>query len=484
MQAIINAIRRFSLSDYYAPIVFLAVYGLVIGEAYVAAICALLVLECILCLFCEDLVPMLLPLTLLFCLFCLCQEGSATLLGPMWLIWFAIPCGGILIYRLLRDLRHVRLGAAFPPLVFVSVALILGGLGTITAEEYFSTASLYHVLGLGPLLVFLYLFFKSNARVPRRYDLGDRFSAAMYLGALFLGFLILRAYVMNLDVLYAGGSLSDIALRHILWRNIAANLMVMLLPFVFYYARRHSLWHTPVAVLLYLVVALSGSRGALVCGAIILLLGFIYLAIGRPRVWLVLLALLLVLGLLLFANLERFEALYDQFFGFHHVDGDDAPGTPPGQDDVDFDIRNESRFALMKRALRDFLAAPVFGQGLGDTANGDMLYLNAFRIGWYHSLLPQILGSLGLFGLLAYGWQFLVRLRLILRGRRTAFCGALTLSYAGLLLYSQIDPGLFSPFPYAVLCVLLVVMLEEQAGEAGRLTRRRKAKNKKATASD
>ena len=50
----------------------------------------------------------------------------------------------------------------------------------------------------------------------------------------------------------------------------------------------------------------------------------------------------------------------------------------------------------------------------------------------------------------------------MLRVRRTAYTGALILSYVVTLLYSQIDPGIFSPMPFGLLVVLTFALLEAE----------------------
>ena len=50
----------------------------------------------------------------------------------------------------------------------------------------------------------------------------------------------------------------------------------------------------------------------------------------------------------------------------------------------------------------------------------------------------------------------------MLRVRRTAYTGALILSYVVALLYSQIDPGIFSPMPFGLLVVLTIALLEAE----------------------
>ena len=464
MGKISDAVRSFSLSEAYPLILFVLVYGMIVLDLLLAAFCLLLLFCCVVCLCCDDLVPLLLPALLCIALAFLCQPW----LGSVgWLFWVILPCAGALLYRFLRDVRRVRLGVTFPGLVAVSLALLLGGVGRLPASDYFSAASLYHIFGLGPLLLFLYLLIRSNVDVPRAYHVGDRIAGAMYLCAVLLGFCILRAYLMNADLLAGDGELSDIVQKAIPWRNLVANMMALLLPFVFYYARRQHLLHLLPACLLYLMMAVSGSRGAIVCGFFAMLLGVFYLVYHRRRAGLIVLSGLLAVAGLVFLSRGWIVQAIDELLNFHYFGFN---GEHFFETNV-FNLFNESRYKLWIRSIEDFRNAPLFGQGLGYCGNADIFANGKLTISWYHSMIPQIIGSMGIVGILAYGYQLFIQTRLALRMRHTAYAGALVMAYVNLLVYSQIDPGLFSPLPFGIMGVLFMTLLEVEAGEAGLLRR-------------
>ena len=94
----------------------------------------------------------------------------------------------------------------------------------------------------------------------------------------------------------------------------------MLLPFMFYYARRHSPWHLIPAVLVYVVVALAGSRAAILIGGVMVLVGFFYFAHRRP--WVILgivvgmiaccaIGLLLIEPILVFYSTHSYQLAID-----------------------------------------------------------------------------------------------------------------------------------------------------------------------------
>lgn len=446
MTAFCEKVQRFSLSEIYSLLVFLIAYACVVFEKPALAFCAMMAILIVVCLCCDDILPMLLPLLLLFCVALL----NATQVAELdWLFYCFVPTGGVaLVYRFIRGFRTLRLGGNFFGLVAVSIAVMLGGLGSITVQEYFSLPSLYHVLGLGPVMIVLYLFFKSAVNVAREYDVADKIAGAMYLAAAFIAFMILRIFVAYPDVWEAGANMTDTVVRHAPWRNSAAALVVMLLPFIFYYARRHHPVHLLSAFGIYITVILSGSRGAFVCGGIqfVLCLFFFYLT-KRSHLRRIILITLFVLLALLVVFIDPIIDFCSEYLRMS----------------LNFDnIAKESRFRLFIRSFEDFSSSPLFGKGLGYTGNQDIYipYEQTWQITWYHSLFPQIIGSLGIVGILAYGYQFWLRLRLILEAERTLYTKALAFSYIGILIYSQIDPGIFSPLPFAALTVFLFVFLE------------------------
>jgi hypothetical protein len=76
-------------------------------------------------------------------------------------------------------------------------------------------------------------------------------------------------------------------------------------------------------------------------------------------------------------------------------------------------------------------------------------------------MIPQIIGSMGLIGVCAYSYQFIIRIRLIFN-KKDAWSAVLGLSYLGVLLMSQVNPGEFCPLPFGLLTVLLFVFQERR----------------------
>ena len=114
---------------------------------------------------------------------------------------------------------------------------------------------------------------------------------------------------------------------------------------------------------------------------------------------------------------------------------------------------NFRRIGLWKRSVSDFLSNPVTGRGIGYMGNRDFHPSQVGQLCWYHSSIPQVIGSMGIVGILAYGYQLVCRVK-VLRGLGSAGACAL-MSILGLELMSLVNPGIFTP---AYLIIITVVM--------------------------
>jgi hypothetical protein len=70
-----------------------------------------------------------------------------------------------------------------------------------------------------------------------------------------------------------------------------------------------------------------------------------------------------------------------------------------------------------------------------------------------------VFGGLGVLGILAYGYQLIDRIIIFFKNRSMVNLTFL-LSYLGLLLMSQVNPGEFCPMPYAALAMTYFALME------------------------
>lgn len=86
-------------------------------------------------------------------------------------MWYAIvPFALALLFNLIYYRRRMVIGKLTYPYIAVSAALIIGGVGVISADDYFEPIGLYYTLGLGLGQLVLYLISRSRLENERGYD--------------------------------------------------------------------------------------------------------------------------------------------------------------------------------------------------------------------------------------------------------------------------------------------------------------------------
>jgi hypothetical protein len=388
---------------------------------------------------CENLLTSATPF-LLAALFMITANGKtayADFLPYWWLAFF--PAGGMIAHAALYRCVFVR-GRATWAIVAVSIAVTLGGVGVLSAKEYFAGVSLFHIIALGFGQLLAYLWLSSAVRQDTTGELPRFVSNLMVCVGLFACFMILHVYLMHLPQL--------IKEPHVLafqWRNNVSTFLMLALPFPFYKAFHRPAWLCA-ALPMYIALLLSGSRGGMLFGTVELAMCvlFVLLADKKRR--------LLYLGiavLLLIAAVVCMPLVFSFFW----------PTLRRILQSI-FDGDSEVRMGLYRRAIEDFLTHPALGVGIGYMGNRDIHPSKQFALCWYHCAPLQIIGSMGVVGAAAYLFQYIVRCMIFLR-RRTKFHLTLFLAWAGLEMMSLVNPGVFAPIPYLLLITMFLVFAEK-----------------------
>lgn len=434
------ALRRFWLSPVFFALLLIAGCGFTALSLEVAGAMAFVWLILVILVTSDDAFAATVPFLLLTVLVSACYDGYALFIPYVWMI---APALAALLFHFIFYRGTYTVGYSFAPLIAVSVAVTLGGVGCLSAKEYFTPATLYYVAGLGLGMAALYLLLRAALARKRSYEVKRLLLTGLYLAGLYAAFFTLLFYAERLvwmqDDLEIFGHLRLISIDN---RNVYATFLLLALPAPFYHAARGRGWHLLSALLMYAALLLTGSRGGMVMGTALLLLCFAYLLRrdGAHR-----LRNLLLLGALAVAALAAGGFLL-KFYSFRFEGG--------------FIEGDEPRVRLLLRAVKDFIYHPVFGVGLGYTGNADIYNPKTFAMNWYHMMIPQIVAGLGLVGTFAYAFLFWRRLVLI-RKSGDILSRALALSYIGLFLMSQVNPGEFCPMPYELIAVMIFLFLED-----------------------
>lgn len=166
----------------------------------------------------------------------------------------------------------------------------------------------------------------------------------------------------------------------------AGMLAILIAPtMALAYSNRRGVWYYLAAVVMFLTIILLNARTAMLMGGIILLACMIICCFGTNRkqnriVFVAIAAAALVCVAGVWAVMGT-----NDFFGFI-------------AEMLRFDQGDNHRFERWANGWKDFLSAPIFGVGFMDGAATDpSMYSNM-----YHNIFVQLIGALGVFGLLAF----------------------------------------------------------------------------------
>ena len=231
----------------------------------------------------------------------------------------------------------------------------------------------------------------------------------------------------------------------------AGGMQAFLMPACFYFAATHRQgWIFYVLGLLqFSGTVLSQSRGAVLVGAVMLVLCLVMLLFfgknRRMNQWLDLtVAIVALVGVILFR--EKLFAIVEKIFS-------------KGFDD-------NGRYDLWRTAWERFLLHPAFGAGFYDSGIEQDWIINVYPY-FYHNTQLQMLGSAGLAGLAAYLWHrgqtvYAVVARPNLQKTFLGFC---LLSMIG---FCMLDVLFFITYPL-IFYALILVALEKSDPPAGKV---------------
>ncbi len=442
----------------YTPLLFWLACEVVLRNEEVNGVVLFAYIAAITMLLSSRLTDAMLP-ALLLCVFSTRCYGSAnTFLAK---VPFFIPVvialvAHFIIYR--KKYRKLRIGRSFFGLCAVTIAVTLGGLGTITASDYFSGGALYYVFGLGIGMIAFYLLVKANFTA----ESGKEVARVMYIMGLFACFCVLRFYIADWELF-----LETRRFIYFQSKNNLATFLMLAMPFPLFYTSRRYVDIISV-VLIYACTVLTGSRGGLLMGTIEFAVILIAFAIfDNSRIFNHFFYTFVIIGFvyLTLTYLPDIAAFYD----FHLNVSEDASIWEYLRALMDHLIKDdgsssEARVKLIERMAEDFKSNPIFGTGIGYTGNADIYNPQKGAMNWYHMWFAQVVGGLGIVGILAYGYQLIDRIIIFFKNISLLNCTFL-LAYFGLFIMSQVNPGEFCPMPYAALAVTFFVVMEKESDD-------------------
>ncbi len=424
-RTMLKNVRAFLNSYIFYGLIFFVGLFFVYMQREVQGVLLFVALLAVLLVVCEDILPTLFPFLTLCAFAANCYDSFDTFI--VYAIYAPVLAACIAFHFVVYRKRYTS-GESVKGIVAVSIALCLGGFGRYSVADYVKGA--YYVFGLGIGMLAAYFLMKSQFSARRKYDLKTRFSVIMTLSGLF-------CFALMLVVVYCtdkrGYKFSP---------NNLATLLMFSLPFPLYLSKKCP-WAALLTPILLGGTFFTGSRGGILFGCVEFALCIAYwISIGnkKRRASAIGVALVVVFATALAGR----DALYEKIYTTFELST----------------IATSSRAVMIGEAVERFCGSPLVGTGLMDDS---IAYSGGIKgtMAWYHMMIPQIIGSMGLVGLAAYGFQIRDRLRAIFT-KKDAWSLCLGISYAGILLMSQVNPGEFCPIPFELLTVLLFIFQEER----------------------
>jgi hypothetical protein len=394
-------------------------------------------------LFCRHIVATALPFLLICCYSLKCYDSFDTFMRFLPLL---VPVASAFILALIARIFWIRRAAFHPSLAFwsllpVSIAVLLGGVGFISFSDYIGMA--YYVFGLGIGLMALCALFSCQYEDDHTYDLADFYERTMCLVALFAIFMVLHHYIQNWDAFWKDKKTLDFQ-----WRNNISTILMIVIPFLFSRAHKNFLWFfaglASAATLL-----LASSRGGIIFGSIeVIACIVVYLITERSWRQKAVFGIVGLLGIIgaIFA-FKEFDAIKHALYRIFTIFDEQT-------------IAEEPRYQMIARAWEQFKEHPIVGQGLGYDGTHGLYEPRKGALYFYHCAPAQIIASLGSVGILAYLTQCVMQARVLLRNR-SRMAATVAISILALWGMSMVNPGIFSPVPYAMMIPLHLIVVEK-----------------------
>lgn len=370
-----------SVFVYLFWILDLGLYGLTVLIVLAGAICAL----------CKDLSP-LIPIMFLF-LQCVSDVMNAANAYVFYICAFSLLIVGIVIHfiRFNPYKNYGKIKGFSVATAFVGLSIILGGI-TLSSERSLFPALItvfYGILATGSGFFFCITLGQNNEKRLTKTVMNAILAASAV------------AFVQLLTVIFQSDNpLSAIGSKYALntgygHPNYIANIIARSLPICIYLSvsnKKYSFLWLVAAFVCGASIILTRSRATILIAFIISVVCLIYFfpKLDYKINWVCTLAMLIGLSFILIAAFSnRIVPLFKTI--------------------IERGFSSSGRTDLWKLGLHRFKENPIFGVGL-DYDLGGRTELNPtntpYTPFWYHNTVVQILCSLGIFGLIAYGFYF------------------------------------------------------------------------------
>ena len=437
----LGRMRELMITGRYMMLLFAVAAVFAVFELNVLGVLVFACIVGVTLVICDDLLATFMPFMLVCLVASKCYNSYSIFIQyvPLGIVLIVCLILHFVLYRKMLSFKGSLTGS----MLFVSVAVTLGGIGFISKEEYFSGVSLFNIFALGFGMVLLYGIFYTHLNVRKSYSLIEKVTLIMVISGCFASLVTIAFYMVNINEV-----LETRTLLYMQWRNNYSTFLMLCIPFAFLRGNKQP-YSIVLGFVFYFCILLTGSRGGLVFGAVEMLMccALFILYDRRRRLTYITICVCIVFALLIFSS---------EFISFFGSTIDRLLSAING---VLIGEQQEVRYYQYMRGIGDFLEHPIFGTGIGYMGNRDVYAGADFSIAWYHCSPIQVAASFGIVGIAAYSYQFIRRMILLWK-KPTMFNMTVFLSYVSLELMSLVNPGIFSPIPYLLIVTMFFAIVE------------------------
>lgn len=399
-------------------------------------------LACVTLLLYRDLTPFM-PLHLFVVL--IFRDFSA--FDNLWVFLIFVPVVICLIaHFFIYPIKKVFIGKLFFPIIFVSIALLLGGLFSPYYKDF--ARGLITTLTVGPLILFAYFLFSQYVSPLKDFNLKQYFFFALCMIALaaclelfFQVFFQVNLHPTQMHTLGWGS-----------WNSVGA-ILLFAIPACWYMMlySRHGHAYLLLLIFFYYSMYLTQSEGA--AGTAFAMTPIILLtAIFKGRLKENKYRILKV------ATILFFTFIVATLFAFAII------GELPRYIELFLlELGNDSsRTKLYIEAMELFKKFPIFGVGSGYTNPDSFLSEQLFSLTTYnfHSTIIHVMATMGIVGIIAYVVYFVARFK-ILCHNSSPFNIFAFLAFIMFEIYASVDTGEFCVIPLLFCITALFVVTEK-----------------------
>lgn len=452
-----NFVRRAVYSDvYFACICVVAFLCWCLNWSAVGLI-LLVAATCVTLLFGNDASSTFLPVMV-----CLTAIRNPAEITPVVLAVTIAPLTVCIVLFVCRNLpKTVVLGRMFVPQAAVSLALLVGGLGVVSASNYLAELPLVLALGVGMLLTY-FVFVNSTGR--NSVDVPLCFAkACVYVG------LVVCA---ELAVLIAQSTLEPSQWSQSYWdfgwgnRGMAATFIPFAMVMSLYLSvrtKKHAFAYVLISFVMLLCLALTLSRAATLFGAVAFVCALVAaIVLGNKKQTLVCVAGAVAVGILACAIFwqqvsQLVEGLLSRFsqIKIYFAEGKLVIEGTSGRFGED---------GLYGKAWQFFKQSPLFGIGMGGHPNV-AINDSPDACARFHSTVFEVIASMGIVGIVCYVFYYVMRFREVLAKPRRKNPFALFTLFAWIAFEGQglVDMNTFEPV-FSFFVVFQLVVLQKLDG--------------------